>query len=220
MLSYRARRSSGLIGGTLAVLFLRWWFSGGMVDMPAAVPQGTVALPYSEFLTIVIAALVAGSLDGPLRTFESMASKRFFYLQCRRLVATSGIVILAIFTTAAVTQPASSALDSAKAFVIWLGLALLSGRLMGMSLSWVIPSLSIFPLTFLGYETSETPFWWNWATPGQTDPLTWILVVVALVIGAASYHLTPWRIASIRRRLRLRRENPASLCTGSPRQTT
>ncbi|MFB9513962.1 hypothetical protein [Streptomyces purpureus] len=83
-----------------------------------------------------------------------------------------------------------------RSVLIWLGLALLSIRLLGQQLGWVIPMASAFLLVWYPLH------WWDWTANPAGDPASWIVATVALAMGIAATAATPWRRRALLRRRR------------------
>ncbi|MFE7424958.1 hypothetical protein ACF1FX_08525 [Streptomyces sp. NPDC014646] len=75
-----------------------------------------------------------------------------------------------------------------RSMLVWLGLSLLSLRLFGQQLTWVLPLASAFPLVWFSDNA-----WWDWTAAPATDHVGWITAGLALIAGTAAMAVTPWR---------------------------
>ncbi|GAA1910962.1 hypothetical protein GCM10009716_21030 [Streptomyces sodiiphilus] len=86
-----------------------------------------------------------------------------------------------------------------RAELIRLGLALTCARLLGRAQAWVLPLLTLFPLTYLGWDPAGTVRWWNWMWAPPQAPACWALAAASLAAAALAHLATPWRLRHLRR---------------------
>lgn len=94
----------------------------------------------------------------------------------------------------AATGP-EAAIRYIRSMLAWMGLALLSGRLLGWAMAWLIPVASIFPLVYYGDRQ-----WWDWTTSPAYAFATWFASLGCLLVGVVAFEATPWLRQAIRRR--------------------
>ncbi|MGW1198533.1 hypothetical protein ACWD4B_22240 [Streptomyces sp. NPDC002536] len=85
-----------------------------------------------------------------------------------------------------------------RALIIWLGLALLSGRLFGRKLSWILPVATVFPLTYLNQDDLGRPRWWDWTGQTPSSSACWAIAAIGTLLGVMAFYLTPWRTRAVR----------------------
>jgi hypothetical protein len=168
------------------------------VSLPAA--HGAVTVPFRRELPIATAALIAGSLNSAMRSLAETGARtlRRFELVHLLAVAVVGIVLTGI-TEWAMSSP-SEAWLAIRALLIWAGLAVVSGRVLGWLMSWLLPVATVFPLIYYGQDSVGDDGWWNWtAKPAEYAPC-WLLAATSVVVAAGAVALTPWRLHAIRRK--------------------
>ncbi|WP_147339427.1 hypothetical protein [Actinomadura spongiicola] len=162
--------------------------------MPSAYADGMTVVPFRHFIPIVLAAIVVGGLHSSMSEIQSTATsvlRRYEvgYLVC---AATAAIVLLGV--AEALATSAASALLVIRGFVVWIGLALLSGRLFGWLTNWLLPVLTVFPLVYYSLDDVGEVRWWNWTGQPSGDAASWLIAATSLAAGAAAFTLTPWRL--------------------------
>ncbi|MEJ8641943.1 hypothetical protein WKI68_11640 [Streptomyces sp. MS1.HAVA.3] len=188
-----------LIGFALAVIASAF-FGAARLALPSA--AGIVDVPFRREIPVVYASLAIGSLHGQMNTFESMASRSLRSTEFRYLLLTASLAVLVAGLSEALFSSPLMALQAMRATLGWLGLAILSGRLWTWRLSWILPTVSIFPLVYYGHGPSGYVFWWDWTSRPGDDPASWGVALGLLAIGSVARWLTPWRILAVRSSLR------------------
>jgi len=79
----------------------------------------------------------------------------------------------------------------------WSGHALISGRIFGWQLSWVLPVASMLPLTCFQPDLEGNLRWWYWTAPPAASTACWTLAGVFVTIGTIAFLTTPWRMHTI-----------------------
>ncbi|MBO0652864.1 hypothetical protein J1792_08705 [Streptomyces triculaminicus] len=89
-------------------------------------------------------------------------------------------------------------ITACRSLTIWFGLALLSGRIWGRWLSWILPAATLFPLTYLNVDTNGDARWWDWTGQPASHAPCWGIAALSAFIGLASFFLTPWHWKKLR----------------------
>ena len=107
----------------------------------------------------------------------------------------------AVFFSAAVALvlPSFAVLIALRALPAWFGIALVSGRILGWKLSWVLSTSAACVLVYWG-ESSGSFAWWEFTARHPGDVPSAMLSLALFAIGLVSYSMTPWRIARLIRR--------------------
>ncbi|MFC8716186.1 hypothetical protein [Kitasatospora sp. NPDC057198] len=204
----RPRLLGRAAAAALALTGVQLWFGSVAVVLPGGF-GGDSTLQLRMLLAVAWAALAAGSLHSGMHGWEAAAGPRLRQAERTHLL-TAGAAALALACGAEllISGPASAA-ALGRALLIWWGLAVLSGRLWGRPQVWILPAATLFPLGYLGWDASGTVRWWNWPWQDWHSTPSWLLAAASLTLGAAAWHLTPWRLRELRGRL-LRSTRPGN----------
>jgi hypothetical protein len=167
-----------------------------------ALPNAHSSWPLRQLLPIGCSCLVAASLYSRLGQQEKCATQGFRHAQTAHLLLLSALsgALLAV----AERFPAEASLIVVRSEWLWLGLALVSGRVFGWQLSFIGPIATLFPLTYWELDAAGNVRWWDWVDQPAAAPQPWLLMAGALCAGIGCYVVTPWRLASLRHRVRRR----------------
>ncbi|WP_441251316.1 hypothetical protein [Kitasatospora sp. McL0602] len=195
----RVHHVHGLAIGLALVTVCDALFGSINISLPAGNAAGVAVIPFRRELPIAFAALAAGSLHSVVADMERAASKTFRTYEVAHAIAVSAITVVLLGSAEAVFTTTELAVLMMRALLIWLGLAFLSGRIFGWMLSWVLPTLTIFPLTYYGAEDLGRHRWWDWTGQSAGSLPCWALAAVSLTVGAGALALTPWRLHGLSR---------------------
>ncbi|MEU5386808.1 hypothetical protein ACWEPB_11495 [Kitasatospora cineracea] len=173
--------------------------AAGMV-LPGSYGDSTLQL--RMVVALVLAALAAGTLHSAMGGWEAAAGPRLRRAERRQLLAAAALVTALSGAAESAVAGAGGAAAVVRALLTWWGLAVLSGRLLGRQQSWVLPTATVFPLSYLGWDATGALRWWNWLWAPPSSLPCWALAAVSLLLGALAWWLTPWRLRALRRRLR------------------
>jgi hypothetical protein len=139
------------------------------------------------------------SLNSRLGQQEAFAARGLRRAQTAHLLllATSSAALLSVAEGFA----AEASLIVMRSECLWLGLALVSGRVFGWPLSFIGPIATLFPLTYWELDAAGNVRRWDWVDQPATASQPWLLMAAALCGGIACYVLTPWRLASLSQRV-------------------
>jgi ABC-type amino acid transport substrate-binding protein len=107
---------------------------------PAATDSGGSQVPIWRLLAVGSALLPVLTLASPLQALEAAASLPYHRVRCFVLAGALATSSACILTGAVVGLDVAVASLIARALLAWFGLALVSGRVLGWSHSWVLPS--------------------------------------------------------------------------------
>ncbi len=196
LLSYaRAHRGLAVLAQTAAVALLSAFFGGTHIALPSIGSGGvTTGVPYRHELPLLSAVFLTAALDGAMSAHDEMgasAMHRFRLMYCTGLTLTACAFS---FSTEALAVNSEAGVVFVRSLLIWLGLALLSVRMLGHQLGWIIPLASAFLLIWYPHNR------WDWTSNSATDTFTWAVAAIALSVGVAAISATPWRRKALLRR--------------------
>ncbi|MEV5880324.1 hypothetical protein AB0L75_40275 [Streptomyces sp. NPDC052101] len=156
------------------------------VDFPSVRPGGSLSFPLEHEVALIIAVLVGQSFSSHMGSFEEAGAIGFQHYRTRHLLSAC---LLALATSAAIFGIAGNALAAQhlRAMLGDIGIALVSGRLFGWGLSWILPACSIFPMTYLAQDTTGHHLPWDWAGRPPYDPESWGIAILVSTIGVVSF---------------------------------
>lgn len=171
-------------------------------------PGHAKGVPMRRELPIAFAALAASSLHSRMDDLECAAAAVRAYERWHLLTVSVAATLLVGGTEWVVSGP-DLAVVLSRALLIWLGLALISGRLFGRRLSWILPVSTIFPLTFLNQDEVGRVRWWDWTGQPMSALGCWAIAVLCVIAGLFAFFLTPWRLKALQMNQRSRRSSTA-----------
>lgn len=156
-------------------------------------------MPYRQELPLLSAVFLTAALDGPMSAHDEMGAATMHRF---RIVYFSALTLTSCafsFCAEALALGPDPGVVFVRSVMIWLGIALLSVRVLGQQLGWVIPLVSAFFLIWYPLN------WWDWTADPADDVFSWTAAAIALTIGVAATAATPWR----RKVIFPRRKSPA-----------
>lgn len=175
----------------------------GLVDVlvgsrQIALPMSGASIAFVREIPSAYAALAVGTFATAMADFERSAAQRAARVRLAHLalaiVATTvvqGVVELA-------AESSGSAIIAMRSVLIWQGLALISARLMGETLCWVLPLASILPLTYFQQASDGSNRWWAWPSQSSTSLACWLLAAASLTIGISAFQSDLWNTPRLR----------------------
>ncbi|MFI6850645.1 hypothetical protein OG535_01840 [Kitasatospora sp. NBC_00085] len=169
-------------------IYLAFPFADHAVDSP---------IPFRKEMPLAFASVAAASLDSAMRSLEFSGSSSFRRLQVTWLAGSLAVVAVVVAVEELATG-LDGALVSLRSMAIWGGFAIASGRIFGWRLSWILPLLTIFPLTYWEIDDLGRRRWWDW--PGQpvSSLSCWVMAGISFLIAVGLIYLTPWRASRMR----------------------
>ncbi|UUU44158.1 hypothetical protein [Streptomyces sp. NBC_00162] len=191
----RVHRGIAILAATAAIALLSAFFGGTPIALPSIGSGGvTTGVPFRHELPLLSAVFLTAALDGAMSEHDEMgasAMHRFRLNYCIGLTLTACVLS---FITEALAVSTEAGVVFIRSLLIWLGLALLSVRLLGHQLGWTIPLASAFFLIWYPHN------WWDWTSNSATDRFSWAVAVLALSLGVTATAATPWRRKTFLRR--------------------
>lgn len=177
------------------------------VALPNASGPGA-PVEFLRLFAVTTGVLPVLTLTSALDELESTAAGDFQRFRTRILLL-GFVASSACITLGALVGGDVSALQRlARALPAWFGLALLSGRLLGWRLSWVLPWGVVSALIYWGFDGAARDYrWWEFTAQPIWHRPSLALSCGLLAVGLGAYASTPWRVSALRRmagsRLRL-----------------
>lgn len=165
-------------------------FGAAQMSLPSA--WGVVDIPFRRVVPVIYASLIVGSLHSAMAMFEAMGGDSLHRMTKRYLAVTAILVTAVVGASELIFYSQESAMRSVRSLLVWIGIALISGRLLGWKLSWVLPVSTIFPLIYYGSGPLGHVYWWDWTSRPPGDMPSWGLVPLSLGIGISALQYTRW----------------------------
>ncbi len=165
--------------------------------LPSSGPSGTVSIPLRSYIPLTSVVIALSSRHSAMADMDTAGSHwlRRSELLYTGLVATLAVVLTGV-TELFVSTPEVAVVLS-RAAVIWAGLAVLSGRLFGWLLSWILPVITLFPLTYLAEDGNGDDRWWDWTQQEAASWPCWALAGASTLIAVCAMTATPWRVTAL-----------------------
>ncbi|WP_237773442.1 hypothetical protein [Streptomyces luteocolor] len=193
----RVHRVGPVLLGVACVAALSAVLGGVRFPVPSLESgAGTVGVPFRRELPLVSAVFLTALWSGPMSAHEQGAADTFHRLRARLLAWTSLAAAVLSLLTEALTVGWPMGLVFVRSLAIWWGLAMLSLRLLGPHLAWVLPLGSAFPLVWFTGGALD------WTSAGPGDARFWALAAASLALGTAGLAWTPWHSHALRHRCR------------------
>ncbi|MCX5307323.1 MULTISPECIES: hypothetical protein [Streptomyces] len=191
----RVHRGVAVLSATAAVALLSAFFGGTHIALPSIGSGGvTTGVPFRHELPLLSAVFLTAALDGSMSAHDEIGGSAMHRFRLHYCVGLTLTACALSFTTEALAVSTEAGIVFIRSLLIWLGLALLSVRLLGHQLGWIIPLASAFFLIWYPLN------WWDWTSNSATDFFSWAVAVLALSLGAAATAATPWRRRTFLRR--------------------
>lgn len=189
----QARRAGSALAVTLVLALITVWWGFATASLPSASPGARI--PLYRFMAMGTAIVPVLALYSPLHDLEGPATDQYWRTErvyLALMAATSSVVYLAL---ASITLPATTLVLVGRSIFGWIGLALVSGRVLGWRLAWVLPVATIFVLLYWGSVDHGYGYrWWEFSARPHDDIAALLVSVVLLAAGAAAMWATPWRL--------------------------
>ncbi|MGW7272306.1 hypothetical protein ACWGH5_17465 [Streptomyces sp. NPDC054864] len=193
----RVHRGAAVLTGTTVVALVSALFGGTTIAFPSIGSGGvTTGVPYRQELPLLSAVFLSAALDGAMSAHDAMGASTMHRLRVAYCVAITATVCAFSFGAEAFVNGLGSGTVFVRSTLIWLGLALLSARVLGQQLGWVIPLTSVLFLVWFPHD------WWDWTANPPGDLFGWAAAAIALGLGVTATAATPWRRKTFLRRAR------------------
>ncbi|GGQ13840.1 hypothetical protein [Streptomyces roseolilacinus] len=185
----RSRDVPRAAAGSLLVALAATVFTGTRVDVPDFRYLVDFSVPVAAVAPVAYAVVLGTTLYSPMADLEHTAAQPVEAYRRAQLVA------LTLFAVALSALPMAAGLPfevfaaSARNAAGYLGLAVISARLFGSGLAWLLPLGTFGPTLLLGVGEDNTPEWWAWsierAATSSALVIAAVLWLTALVLPGA-----------------------------------
>ncbi|UQI49724.1 hypothetical protein M1P56_34980 (plasmid) [Streptomyces sp. HU2014] len=191
----RVHRGVAVLAGTAAIALLSAFFGGTHIALPSIGSGGvTTGVPFRHELPLLSAVFLTATLDGAMSAHDEMGASTLHSFRFKYCTALTLIACAFSFSTEALAVGPEAGVVFVRSLLIWFGFALLSVRLLGHQLGWIIPLASAFFLIW--YPRN----WWDWTANSATDLFSWAAATIAMSVGVTATAATDWRRKSLLRR--------------------
>ncbi|GAA4885596.1 hypothetical protein [Kitasatospora terrestris] len=190
----RVHRGAAVLAGAVVVALLSAFFGGTRIPIPSfGSGDVTMGIPYRQELPLLSAVFLTAALDGPMAAHEALGTRAMHRLRAVYCTVLTLTVCAFSFTAETYAVGTGAGIVFVRSVLVWLGLALLSRRVLGHQLAWALPLASA--LLLIWYPLT----WWDWTATPTHDTPAWTAAGVSVVIGSAATAATPWRRKALRR---------------------
>lgn len=194
------RRAWGALALAVLLGALSAWI--GLLELPVpAAAAGGSTIPVWQLLGVAVGAAPVLALHSHARDLEARTDVHR-RTEHRYLAGLTAACFGAHLALAALTLPAANTGVLARALLGWLGVALVSGRVLGWRSGWVLPAVVMSVLSFWG-PAGGGHSWWEFTAQPLHDVPSLLLAVLLLATGLAAHALTPWRLSPLTHQARV-----------------
>ncbi|MFG3702296.1 hypothetical protein ACGF5C_31075 [Micromonospora sp. NPDC047620] len=194
-----ARKSLWLLATVIVLAVVAAVWGSFEASTPAASDSRGSTVPLWRLLAVGAALVPALTLASPMEALEAAAGRSYHRLRNAVLAGATVTSSVCFLTGAALGANLEAIPLIARALPAWLGLALISGRILGWNYTWVAPCGVVCVLLYWGPSSGEGFRWWEFTAQEAGDLPSLLLSVGLFASGLAAYSLTPWRVRNILR---------------------
>ncbi|MER8235905.1 hypothetical protein [Streptomyces sp. NPDC094049] len=177
-----------ILAGVTVVALLSAFFGGTRIALPSLGSASlSTGVPYRQELPLLSAVFLTAAFGGTMSAHEETGSQAMHRLHLVYCVALALVACALSFGTETLAVGPEGGIVFVRSLLIWFGLALLSIRLLGQQLGWVLPMASAFLLIWYPLN------WWDWTASPADNAVGWATAVIALAMGVTATAATPWR---------------------------
>ena len=182
----RCRGLPRAAGVALIVALVATAFAGQRVAVPEFRYLVDFSVPVAEVVPLAHAVILATTLFSPMADLEQTAAQpmtrhRGLYLVVLLALAL-GLSALPLLTGATAEVFGSAA----RNVVGYLGLGMISARLFGSGLAWLLPLGMFGPTLLLGVDSNNTPEPWAWSLHASSSTSAAVVAAALWGIGVAA----------------------------------
>ncbi|MCS0605208.1 hypothetical protein NX794_28945 [Streptomyces sp. LP11] len=180
----RCRNLPRATGLALLVALAATAFAGQRVALPEFRYLVDFSVPVAEVVPLAHAVILATTLFSPMADLEQTSAQPMSRHRGAYLLT---LLALALALTALPLLAGATAAvfaSAARNVVGYLGLAMLSARLFGSGLSWLLPLVVFGPTLLLGVRADNTPEPWAWSLHPPTSTSAAALATALWLTGA------------------------------------
>ncbi|MEU5901528.1 hypothetical protein [Streptomyces venezuelae] len=182
----RCRGLPRAAGVALLVALAATAFAGQSVAVPEFRYLVDFSVPVAEIVPLAHAVILATTLFSPMADLEQTSAQPMTRHRALYLVT---LLALALGLTALPLVAGATTdvfVSAARNVIGYLGLAMLSARLFGSGLAWLLPLAMFGPTLLLGVGSDNTPEPWAWSLHPSTHTPAMITAVLLWVLGTCA----------------------------------
>lgn len=143
-----------------------------------------------------VAMLAVGLMDSELTELEQSASVALPRMEIAIVAVASALSLSALALTVWLRLGLDAAPVSLRIGIAWLGLALISQRILGTKRYWVLPICLL--ATALLTNSADPPPWVQILVADGSSEASWLYAAFLLTAGVVASCLTAWRLHAVR----------------------
>ncbi|MDI6098349.1 hypothetical protein QLQ12_07005 [Actinoplanes sp. NEAU-A12] len=190
-----------------------WWLLavmvtiGGIVGVwgsleaptPTAAGSAGATVQFWRLLAVGAGSLPVLTLASPLANLEAAGAGPFHRLRSIVLGLAFLLSSASILTATAIGVDGAAMLLIARALPAWFGLALLSGRILGWTHSWILPWATLCVMIYWGHSGNPGQYhWWEFTAQPLHHLPSALLAGSLFAAGLLAYTLSSWRLHRLR----------------------
>ncbi|MFI9241437.1 hypothetical protein ACIGXF_02350 [Streptomyces sp. NPDC053086] len=180
----RCRGLPRAVGPALLVALAATAFAGQRVALPQFRYLVDFSVPVAEVVPLAYAVILATTLFSPMADLERTSAQP---MRRHRAVYLVGLLVLALALSALPLLAGATrevTVSAARNVVGYLGLAMISARLFGSGLAWLLPLGMFGPTLLIGVRSDNTPQPWAWSLHPASATSAALLAVALWLTGA------------------------------------
>ncbi|MEU7410835.1 hypothetical protein AB0B40_16175 [Streptomyces sp. NPDC042638] len=182
----RCRGLPRAAGPALLVALAATAFAGQRVALPQFRYLVDFSVPVAEVVPLAYAVILATTLFSPMADLERTSAQP---MRRHRAVYLGGLLVLALALSALPLLAGATrevTVAAARNVVGYLGLAMISARLFGSGLAWLLPLGMFGPTLLIGVRSDNTPQPWAWSLHPASATSAAVLAVALWLAGACA----------------------------------
>ena len=187
----QVRRGPHTVGLAILLGLLTAWLGSRTAPVPTADFGDSAGVLMWRLMAMGVGILPALGLHSTLCDLEQTHTSVHKTAERRHLLVLVVACFLVFLVLGSMTLHVALVPAVLRALLAWLGLGLVSGRLLGWRLAWVLPVAAMSLIIYWG-ATGDGYKWWDFTARPPGDPSSWLLSATLLAAGAAAYCASPW----------------------------
>ncbi|MEU3630959.1 hypothetical protein AB0E11_19145 [Streptomyces fradiae] len=179
----RSRNVPRAAAGSLLVALAATAFTSVRVDVPDFRYLVDFSVPVAAVAPVAYAVVLGTTVHSPMADLEHTAAQPMGAYRRVHLVALTLLAVVLSALPMAAGLPFEVFAASARNAAGYLGLAVISARLFGSGLAWLLPLGTFGPTLLLGVGEDNVPEWWAWSIETASRPSA-LLIAAALWLTA------------------------------------